>query len=302
MAQDLEPAQAIDSPDVNHVTSQVEEVENIEEKINDQVTDERQPSNDTDILVEGESHLIDNHEATVAESLASSSQEDAPKKSYASIVSSQTKKGPTKVYVPANTAKGAPAKTEEQPLNPDAEVGVFDATPPGEPDNAPESKDAQEEVEGHSIYIRNLPLNITVAQLEAEFKRFGTIKPNGVQVRSNKQLGYCFGFVEFQEFSSMQSAIEASPITIGGRQAAVEIKRATTRVGSGRGRFTPSRGGFRNDSFRSRGNFSGGRTYLRNDSFRGRGNFSSGGRPEGYQQGRGRGTRRPGPSQNSAST
>lgn len=41
-------------------------------------------------------------------------------------------------------------------------------------------------VDGHSIYVRNLPLNVTVAQLEEEFKKFGPIKPGGIQVRNNK--------------------------------------------------------------------------------------------------------------------
>lgn len=40
--------------------------------------------------------------------------------------------------------------------------------------------------EGHSIYVRNLPLNVTIAQLEVEFKRFGPIKQGVVQVRSNR--------------------------------------------------------------------------------------------------------------------
>lgn len=40
-------------------------------------------------------------------------------------------------------------------------------------------------MEGHSIYVRNLPLDIMDDQLEAEFKKFGSIKQNGVQVRSN---------------------------------------------------------------------------------------------------------------------
>ncbi|KAG5116767.1 hypothetical protein JHK84_042880 [Glycine max] len=40
--------------------------------------------------------------------------------------------------------------------------------------------------EGHSIYIRNLPLNVTAAKLELEFKKFGPIKPGGIQVRNNK--------------------------------------------------------------------------------------------------------------------
>lgn len=40
--------------------------------------------------------------------------------------------------------------------------------------------------EGHSIFVRNLPINATDPQLEQEFKRFGTIKQGGVQVRSNR--------------------------------------------------------------------------------------------------------------------
>ncbi|KAL0431772.1 UNVERIFIED_CONTAM: Nuclear transport factor 2 [Sesamum radiatum] len=301
LTQDPEPAQVVDPPKPDHATSDVQEFETIEENDNNQVIDERPASRDRDIVVEAGSHLND-HASVAAESASSASQEDAPKKSYASIVSSQTKKGPTKVYVPANSARVASPKTEKQSVIPAAEASGSEESAHHSPVVAPESNDAQDEVEGHSIYIRNLPLNATVAQLEAEFKKFGPIKQNGVQVRSNKQQGFCFGFVEFQEFSSMQSAIKASPITIGDRQAAVEIKRTTTRVGSGRGRFTSSRGGFRNDNFRGRGNFSGGWTYVRNDSFRGRGNFSGGRSGEGLQQGRGRGGRRSGPNQNLAST
>jgi hypothetical protein len=37
---------------------------------------------------------------------------------------------------------------------------------------------------GCSIYIKHLPVNVTPAQVEEEFKKFGAIKPSGVQVRS----------------------------------------------------------------------------------------------------------------------
>ncbi|KAK4477569.1 hypothetical protein RD792_016802 [Penstemon davidsonii] len=302
LAQDPEPAQVVDANNANKTTSLVEEVKTIENKVNDQVTNERPASDDRDIVVEPESHLNENDISMVAESVTSASQEDAPKKSYASIVSSLTKKGPTKIYVPANTTKIASAKTMKPPVNLATEASGSEAPTPGALVNGSESKDAQDEVEGHSIYIRNLPLNLTVAQLEAEFKKFGPIKQNGVQVRSNKQQEFCFGFVEFEEFSSMQSAIKASPITIGDHQATVEIKRTTTRVGSGRGRFTSSRGGFRSDNFRGRGSFNSGRTYVRSDSIRDRGNISGGRGSEGYEQGRGRGARRSGPNQSSDST
>lgn len=42
--------------------------------------------------------------------------------------------------------------------------------------------------EGHSIYVRNLPFDATVDHLEEEFKKFGPIKRDGIQVRSNKVL------------------------------------------------------------------------------------------------------------------
>ncbi|GAA0185164.1 hypothetical protein LIER_32452 [Lithospermum erythrorhizon] len=149
-------------------------------------------------------------------------------------------------------------------------------------------------------------MNATVAQLETEFKRFGPIKQGGVQVRSNRQQGFCFGFVEFQDLGSMHSAIEASPVTIGDHQVVVEKKRTTTRVGS-RGRIFPARGGYRSDIFRGLGNFNGGRGYGRNDfggqgDFPGRGRFQGGRGGDNYQQGRGRGGRRGGSYQYIASS
>lgn len=40
--------------------------------------------------------------------------------------------------------------------------------------------------ENCSIYVRNLPFDITATELEGEFKIFGEIKQGGVQVRHNK--------------------------------------------------------------------------------------------------------------------
>ncbi|XP_051115399.1 nuclear transport factor 2-like [Andrographis paniculata] len=303
MALDEEPAEVVDPPQPDFaLPPQVEETVNAE-KENNQVTNDRPESHHRDIVVEAEPHLSENQPhvsenhpaATEEESATTTSQEDTQKKSYASILSSQAKKGPTKMYVPTSMARVPATKTVKQSVNPPQETLVSETSVNQPPVSDPEINDAQEEAEGHSIYIRSLPLNATVAQLEAVFKKFGPIKPNGIQVRSNKLQGFCFGFVEFQDFSSMENAIKASPITIGDRQAYAEIKKTTTRVGSGRGRFAPPRGGFRNENFRGRGNFNNNNsrtTYVRNDSFRGRGNFS-GGRGEGYQQGRGRGSRRP---------
>uniref|UniRef100_A0A0D6QZT4 RRM domain-containing protein n=1 Tax=Araucaria cunninghamii TaxID=56994 RepID=A0A0D6QZT4_ARACU len=159
--------------------------------------------------------------------------------------------------------------------------------PVSPPSTAPEINNSSEAeaADGRSIYIKNLPLNATTTQLEQGFKKFGPIKPGGVQVRSNKQGGFCYGFVEFEASSSMHSALEASPIMIGGRPAHVEEKRpAGSRAP--RGRFPSGRGGFRNDVTRGRGGYGGRGTYGGRDfGGRGRGSGSGrGGNSEGYQR------------------
>lgn len=295
-----EPSHVLDPPVFNQEKSHIEEVPNVETKNDDLKGNE---SESTKAVPISESQPTENHISAALDPSPFNAEEDAPKKSYASIVSSHTKKGNSgsvKMYVPTNSAKVAPLKTEKPSLNSVSQ----DVAPAASVPNAPESSNAADEGDGHSIYVKNLPPSVTPDQLEMEFKRFGPIKLGGVQVRSHK--GFRFGFVEFLDANSMNNAIQASPVTIGDREAAVEMKRTTTRVGTAvsnsRGRYPSGRGGFRNDSFRGRGNYSGGRGYGRND-FGGRGEYSGRGRGpggrsgDGNQQGRGRGGRRSGPSQ-----
>ncbi|KAG8662363.1 nuclear transport factor 2 [Manihot esculenta] len=298
---DSEPSHVPDPPAPDPAISIVEQDKNVAEEVNDPVDSEKQLIYEKEVVVESESHSNGNDVSVVVESTSSATQEDTPKKSYASIVKvPRGSSGPTKVYVPTFARKVTSKKPEDQsvsvPPATEPEASVPSST------GTPDSSNAQEETEGHSIYIRNLPYNMTPAQLEVEFKKFGPIKQGGIQVRYNKQQGYCFGFVEFHSLSSMNNAIQASPMTIGGRQAVIEIKRTSTRVGSGRGRFPSGRAGFRSDSFRGRGNFGGSRSFGRNEygnrgEFSGRGRSSTG-RGEGYQQWRGRGGRSSGAKQN----
>lgn len=134
----------IDPPKPENVTSQG--IKTTEEKENDQVINEKPASHPRDIVVEAESLLNENH-ASVAEEpiITSANQEDAPKKSYASIVSSQTKKRPAKVYVPTSTTRVESAKTEKQSINPVAEASVPEASEHQETVHALESDDAQDE-------------------------------------------------------------------------------------------------------------------------------------------------------------
>ncbi|XWS37262.1 hypothetical protein CRYUN_Cryun19dG0028300 [Craigia yunnanensis] len=144
--------------------------------------------------------------------------EDAPKKSYASIVKvMKSNTSSTPVYVPTNNVKAAPAD----------QLSIVSAKPAPAPeaavpnsDNVPESSNDIEEAEGHSIYVKNLPYNATPAQLEEAFKKFGPIKRNGIQVRSNKQ-GFTFGFVEFETSSTVQCALELVAL---GEQDILQVK------------------------------------------------------------------------------
>ncbi|CAL9121453.1 unnamed protein product [Musa acuminata var. zebrina] len=263
-------------------SSQVEDEEVNEEEIYN-------PSDNGEVVEEEESTgVVIDEVPNNSESNVATAQEEMPKKSYASIVKDMN-----------NASVSPPTRAPPKPSSIKAEPQVLPAPPAGPASDMPTScsttvdsnytQDA--EADGYSIYVKNLPLDATPAQLEEEFRKFGAIKPDGIQVRSHKLQGFCFGFVEFEVANAAQSAIEASPIMIGGRPAYVEEKRAT---GSrGKGRFAPGRGaGFRNDG-RGRGNYGGGRGFGRGDFNTrpdfggrggGRGGYSNRGTEVGYQR------------------
>ncbi|CAH8305438.1 unnamed protein product [Eruca vesicaria subsp. sativa] len=172
---------------------------------------------------------------------------------YASILKLM-KSGPAPpTHVARNKPRAsAPVRTNQKPTPPHTEHAA--APNASGLENVHNSNNVDVEDDGHSIYVRNLPFDTTPTQLEEVFKSFGAVKHEGIQVRSNKQQGFCFGFVEFETSSGKQSALEASPITIGDRQVVLEEKKANTRGGNnnggGRGRYFGGRGSFRNDSFK----------------------------------------------------
>ncbi|KAI9124852.1 hypothetical protein K1719_004179 [Acacia pycnantha] len=205
----------------------------------------------------------------VIEKTAPSTQEDTPKKSFASIVNA-LKDNAAPFHVRTLPAKTAAKPVEQQRVSstpvPEAPASSSNPAPEKNNDNAGKA---------FAIFVANLPMNATVEQLEREFKKFGPIKPDGIQVRSNKQQASCFGFVEFESASSMHSALEASPIILDNRRLSIEERRANNE----RVKYSSGRGGFRNDNYRGRGNFGGsGRGFSRNDGEK-RGEFS--GRPRG---------------------
>lgn len=92
-----------------------EEAQSVEKEGPDVLDNVGQLSNENN-SVEPEPHPSENNVSLVAQSI-STAMEDAPKMSYASILSSQTEKGrpgPTKVYVPANNSRETPTKPENK--------------------------------------------------------------------------------------------------------------------------------------------------------------------------------------------
>ncbi|KAJ4901729.1 Nuclear transport factor 2 (NTF2) family protein with RNA binding (RRM-RBD-RNP motifs) domain [Raphanus sativus] len=140
-----------------------------------------------------------------------------------------------------------------------------------------------EDFEIKSVYVRNLPSNISASEIEEEFKNFGTIKPDGVFLRTRKDvIGVCYAFVEYEDMTSVENAIKASPIYLGGRQVYIEGRRpnpAGVRGARGRGR---GRGGYPTEAprgrFGSRGVFGRGNQEGGDYRPRGNGNYRGGGR------------------------
>ncbi|CAN6319601.1 unnamed protein product [Urochloa humidicola] len=204
-------------------------------------------------------------------------QTDVTKKSYASIVKDM-KEGPPTPQV-AKTTPVAKQKPAPKPV-PKAAEGPEKSS--AKPTQANESSDgvvsqnnSSRNEQGYSIYVKHLPYGVTVETVEEEFKRFGTIKPGGVQVRHNKEDRFVYGFVEYETQQSMQAAIDASSIHMEEKEVRIEAKRANSRGG----RFQSGRGVYHGDNFRGRG---GG--YVDNANYRGGDNFNRRNEGEGYNR------------------
>ncbi|ONK63885.1 uncharacterized protein A4U43_C07F19930 [Asparagus officinalis] len=113
-----------------------------------------------------------------------------------------------------------------------------------------------------SVYVGNLSSSVSASDLENEFKNFGRIRENGVTVRSRKDSGGFYAFVEFEDAASVQTALQASPILVNGRQIYVEERRPNSGISRmGGGRRGRGRGGYQQSDV-PRGRF-GGRGYFR---------------------------------------
>nr|AFK34536.1 unknown [Lotus japonicus] len=144
----------------------------------------------------------------------------------------------------------------------------------------------EDEDEIKSVYVRNLSPTVSPSEVEEEFKNFGRIRPDGVVIRSRKDVGVCYAFVEFEDMSGVHNAVQAGSVQIAGRQAYIEERRPNSNIPSRGGRRGRGRGGYQSEA--PRGRF-GSRSY-------GRGSGQDGGDRE-YTKSRGNGFYRPSPRQ-----
>ncbi|KAF3431663.1 hypothetical protein FNV43_RR26395 [Rhamnella rubrinervis] len=174
--------------------------------------------------------------------------EAVPKKSYASIVKVMKENAVPFQLLPFS-CKVCCSKNQEQHVRAAPAPAPAPAPTPtlvsetlASSTNVNENGHMQEaEADGYSIYIKGLPANSTIALIENEFQKFGPIKSGGIQVRHQK--GFCYGFVEFEVASAVQSAIEASPVMVGGRPTIVEEKRSEFGNRNNNRGGMPNRGG-----------------------------------------------------------
>ncbi|KAF2314048.1 hypothetical protein GH714_021735 [Hevea brasiliensis] len=145
--------------------------------------------------------------------------------------------------------------------------------------NAPTAIPEPDEI--RSVYVRNLPTTVSEAEIEEEFKNFGKIAPDGVVIRSRKDVGVCYAFVEFEDMTGVHNAVKEGSAHVAGWQVYIEERRPNSnipsRAGRGRGR---GRGNYPTDA--PRGRF-GGRSFDRGD--------------RDYSRSRGNGYYRPNPRQ-----
>ncbi|XP_006604513.1 nuclear transport factor 2 isoform X3 [Glycine max] len=188
--------------------------------------------------------------------LVEESFEEPPKKTYASIL--RVSKG---LPVLSAAPKHAPHSFKSAPpppeLNHVAQPAVQQSSSasmyaPESGTEAAEEGYALEEDEVTSVYVRNLPANVTEVEIDQEFKNFGRIKPDGIFIRVRKEIGVCYAFVEFEDIIGVQNALQSSPLQLAGRQVYIEERRPNS-VGAARGgRRGRGRGSYQADAPRGR--------------------------------------------------
>ncbi|GFP83424.1 putative g3bp-like protein [Phtheirospermum japonicum] len=187
---------------------------------------------------------------------------ETQKHTYASIL--QVAKGQNSPAVPSQTTSHKKsASTENAHVHENNSRSFVTSPNPMESSQVENSEEAfavDEEVEVKSVYVRNVPIMMAASEIGDEFKKFGKIKPDGVAIRTRKDIDVCYAFVEFEDIVGVQNAIKASTVQISGHQLYIEERRPNRHTSfrggraRGRGRFSYHMDGQRG-RFGSRGGY-----------------------------------------------
>ncbi|RDX68843.1 nxt3, partial [Mucuna pruriens] len=123
-----------------------------------------------------------------------------------------------------------------------------------ETDAVEELHATEDEDEIKSVYVRNLSPTVSPSEIEEEFKHFGRIRPDGVVIRSRKDVGVCYAFVEFEDMTGVHNSVKAGTVQIAGRQVYIEERRPNSNIPSRGGRRGRGRGSYQSDAARGRFN------------------------------------------------
>lgn len=219
---------------------QVYESENIlEEHVAEEVNGSLKSAGNT-----AQDHLPDSVEESAGE---------PQKHTYASILLAKGQSA-TSVFLQPSVSKNAPPSSDSihSPQLPSQQSHAlsnsFERLGTETFDEALEDED-----EIRSVYVRNLLPSVSESEIEEEFKNFGKIAPEGVVIRSRKDVGVCYAFVEFEDMTGVHNAVKAGSAIVAGRQVYIEERRPNSnipsRFGRGRGR---GRGSYQTEVSRGR--------------------------------------------------
>lgn len=204
---------------------------------------------------------------------------EQPKQTYASILRLAKAQAANVVPQAAPSSKPAPAASDRGQAPQSAPQQTYHAGPANS-EAAEEGYSLEDEGEEKSVYVGNVPSALSESDLEQEFKDFGRIKPDGVAIRSRKDSGGYYAFVEFEDVIGVRNALKASPIIIKGWQIYVEERRPNSSMSRG-GRRGRGRGGYQSEAPRGR---YGGRGYGRSSGQESDRDYNSRSRANGVQR------------------
>ncbi|XP_010529091.1 PREDICTED: ras GTPase-activating protein-binding protein 1-like, partial [Tarenaya hassleriana] len=218
------PAAALSIPEpkqVNEMAKPAVEANQTEpvQEINVSVENSKDFAGEVTPLENGTIEKADGKTEKPTEPIAPKALPDATKRSFASIVQSMAQNtAPYKAPVQKPKPMGQPPRAAAAAA-PQEHGLVLNS----------DKKDEQKIMEepGTSIFVANLPMSAMPDELHGMFKSFGPIKENGIQVRSSRGSGICFGFVAFESATSVQSVLQASktsPFVLGDRKLRIKEK------------------------------------------------------------------------------